>query len=405
LPDHIHLFNIHCLDFCLSVQMSSSTQNPTPSTGRPPALQPTAAPTVSAMGAGSLRPDSTARPTSSANPANSPAPDGSPSAMAPSAAPSSSPAPTITSKPTSIVAPSSACETEDGFFGSLVGSQVIVSFGYELETDPGTQGDLISDVLPPLEKAFNDFLLPTLFPAECGTSRRLDMARRRLLIRGISARPDDSPMDDVVCSQVKVVGNNCVVIFGELSLLVDDQRRLNDERKVQDSLKQGMEDDVFISAHESIDRVTYVDLGGNPAKSDGGTDSITQSDDGLNGILVGFVVAAAGTALIVTTAIVYRRRKNSDDADQTTTILSDVPLPAQSQSEEDTEQPSDADAEQLAESNGPISEQPSESSVYVEDDSSAQQSSAVGAFPTASSSFLAASPSADTVRVNNVINS
>lgn len=186
----------------------------------------------------------------------------------------------------------------------------MVSFGYELETTPVSETVLQEEILPTLEHAFNDFLVPLLFADQCSGRRSLS---RRLGYVGISARPDDLPIVDVVCGTLKDEGNRCRVILGELSLYLDS-RRLNEEDEIREYLKRGMKDDEFVGAEERIVRVSYVDLSTVDTSVTFGQGPEDSSDEeGVNALLVGFVSAFAGTILIGGILAYRRRRKKEHD--------------------------------------------------------------------------------------------
>ena len=112
----------------------------------------------------------------------------------PSATPSSSPSASPSFAPTRA-----DCETTDGVFGAVDGESVSVDFAYELQVSGEDQSNLsIQDnILPSLEKAITDSILPVIFKDECDRSngRRLRF-QRRLEVIGISQYPDDIIYDD-----------------------------------------------------------------------------------------------------------------------------------------------------------------------------------------------------------------
>lgn len=79
----------------------------------------------------------------------------------------------------------------DGTISSFVYDLDVLSFSYELEALPGTS---VEDILPTLERAFVNRMLPMLFPSDCGNQgiiRRLE----EVSIVGVSAVPDDEVTD------------------------------------------------------------------------------------------------------------------------------------------------------------------------------------------------------------------
>ena len=89
--------------------------------------------------------------------------------------------------------PSTArCQADsNGVFGSKSGEETIVNFLYQIELFPGIT---IQEATTQVENALMDFLIPELFPEECGTQAR----RRRLQngeYVGISSEPSDVPIN------------------------------------------------------------------------------------------------------------------------------------------------------------------------------------------------------------------
>jgi hypothetical protein len=65
----------------------------------------------------------------------------------------------------------------------------VVQFAYEVETTPGVdKAEINLDIIPQIEKAILNSVLPELFADTCSEGR----LRRRLALSGISTRPSDS---------------------------------------------------------------------------------------------------------------------------------------------------------------------------------------------------------------------
>lgn len=90
------------------------------------------------------------------------------------------------------------CESTDGAFGAIDGAtSVVVGFSYEVEVSGEESDDSIEDsILPPLEKAIVDSILPALFKDECDKSARRLRFQRRLEVVGLSKYPSDYIYDD-----------------------------------------------------------------------------------------------------------------------------------------------------------------------------------------------------------------
>lgn len=242
-----------------------------------------------------------------------------------------------------------------------------VSFGYELETTPIDDGVLTGEVLPALENAFTEFLIPILFTNRCSESRHLRVelqVRRRLVFSGISARPDDLPIMDLRCTKLDAQGNDCSVILGELTLFLED-RRLSDEDDVRDSLAEGMENDSFLDADSRIVRVSYVDLDILDTGVDYGQQPIQAEPRSVNALLVGFVIAAAGTILLGGLVAYRRRRQRQFAGISITSIACDPP----SDTERGTGDPSPTSSNENKATDDSEAD-PSESSVYLENETS-----------------------------------
>ena len=257
----------------------------------------------------------------------------------PMTTPTVAPSTLIVGTPLPTVAPTLAVETctaHDGVWGLLEGDLQVVSYGYELETVPSTtENQLITEVLPALEEAFTQFLLPVLAVEECGSRRKLldvpvvslgRTGNRRLQVStfvGISSRPDDVVVEGLACfTPNRGADNQCRLMYGELSLYFNDTTgnevrrgrtaRFLDENEdlVRQALKGGMEDDEFLYADDRIVRVTYVDdIDTIINDINGGSDL-----EASNGVVVGWVVAATVAGALLVGAAAYKRRRHQQEA-------------------------------------------------------------------------------------------
>jgi hypothetical protein len=225
--------------------------------------------------------------------------------------------------------------SKDGFFGDASENTVVITFGYELEYE---QGYNESEIISGLESSFTDFLLPLLFPSQCPEQRRVLTSFRRLETVGVSKRPDDVVLQDgmtkgpwmshvtllnslahtfvllmlvtVTCAE-KQDGNECVVLDGSMTIYSDDGTASNDEEKIREELKTGMESGAFVEA--PIVRVSYVDLDSNPSDSDSNGKGTTESTPKSKRFLYG-VVAGVASLLILLLAVVWRRKHKHEEA-------------------------------------------------------------------------------------------
>jgi hypothetical protein len=185
-----------------------------------------------------------------------------------------------------------------------------------VETEPTSQGGpLASAVLPDLEDAFVAFLLPDIFPDTCAAvatmTRSSEGGRRRLEVIGIDKSPEDVPAAGVQCQQLDVPGNNCAFVDGSLTLniilrigeSIETFRMLILER-----LREGMEQDAFVSAHPSIERVTFIlgMEGPEPTNAPAADLSRESEDDDLE--WWPFLVGGAVLFTICSGLLVYRRK-------------------------------------------------------------------------------------------------
>jgi len=281
-----------------------------------PTSIPTAAPTrigqfdTPAPSSSTLAPGATLAPDATLAPGATLAPDAT---RAPDATPEPSTAmPTIVTESPVFA----SCETNGGVFGSNGGNQLTVGYGYELETDPVTAGELTQQVIPALEIAFNNFLLPDLFPGICA---QVAAGRRRLAVQGISTMPDDRPQFGIPCQTPKTeTGNDCVYIRGQLMIFTDEiGTRQQYIDTIKSGLKLGMTNGAFNDAQESIVKVTYVEadsdgmpLDNRPTVSptlapdeDRGIDEA--SDDDRN-LLLPLLLVAGAVLIVVTGVVTYR---------------------------------------------------------------------------------------------------
>ena len=254
--------------------------------------------------------------------------------------------------PTSSTFPQQ-CQTISGVYGSLDGTRVGVSFGYELETVSVGEEELLFEVLPALEVAFSDYLLPFIDPGRCAavSSRRLFLYSNTneqsdmLEVIGISSRPDDLRVNS--CSELSVPDDKCSIFRGELSLyVIDIAANSAVVAATRENLIVGFENGAFNDADERIVRVSFVDLSqrepANPIESEEEPPG-NATGGSSNTILIAVVtIVAAIVLLLLGAAVMYRRRSDSvdthrrqfevmadDDADHMIDTGSDMGIPDQ----------------------------------------------------------------------------
>jgi hypothetical protein len=217
---------------------------------------------------------------------------------------------------------SAECATEENkLFGSSDGDRNILEYAYELETNPNLiLGSLSSDVLPELEVAFNDYLLPILFPETCAVSKssststnRLGQQQRNLQLMGLSAAPNDVPEPQIPCQRQVESGNTCFFIQGSLILYLKGNMDVHDlDQLVRDSLEEGMRKDVFLQAHPSIVRVTYVDTNSLiEGDINGSSDELERGQESDNNLVLPIVLASTACVMVAVGVAVFRRYTTS----------------------------------------------------------------------------------------------
>jgi hypothetical protein len=222
---------------------------------------------------------------------------------------------------------SNVCESRDGNFGSFDGESSILSYGYEVETTAVTQDELLYTILPALEVAITNVLLPVFFDG-CYRRRHLTSAQideitdrrrpRRLQMVGVSSLPVDVPLQEMKCKSF-ARGNSCSVVRGDLTLHFSDLEELESETKlIRKVLRQVLDGGALDEGvHESIVRVRYVDVSALLDNGDGdnspnasATTSSQPSERLGSSFVVGLVLAAAASVFIVGMVFAHRRRQH-----------------------------------------------------------------------------------------------
>jgi hypothetical protein len=226
---------------------------------------------------------------------------------------------TLLSNVTIIQPVDTGCIVENGVYGDLQGQPYILTFGYEIERLVANDQGSLNSLLPLIEHEFSNYLVPAVFPNQCNSTQRL--LKRRLDIQGISSLPDDTVMDNAMCSQKVVKGSTCTLMQGEMSLYTSTGELIPaEEMRIKTALKEGMENGAFIDVDPSILRLSYVDLtsnGTNPSINK--TENNPQTSSSGNNLMIAMVVTGAGSFVIVFAAVLCRRTKKRDDTSNTKT--------------------------------------------------------------------------------------
>jgi hypothetical protein len=233
------------------------------------------------------------------------------------------------SLPPTLFKPSNhnVCESSDGKFGSFTGESSTLAYAYELETAAVTKDELLQTILPALEVAITNVLLPVFFDGCYQRRHRLatqidestDHRRpRRLRLVGISSLPVDAPLQDMKCKSF-TRDDSCSVVRGDLTLHFSDQEEMSSETDlIRKVLRQVMESGTFDEGvHGSIVRVSYVDSSAlleNEGRDNSPNAAVTpnshQSERLGSSLVVGLVLAAAASILIVGLVFAHRRRQH-----------------------------------------------------------------------------------------------
>lgn len=238
-----------------------------------------------------------------------------PQPMRPSAAPSTFLQPSAPSA-SPVKPPSdegSNCRTTNGDYGDLSGEPLIVNWNYAVSlTGNVSESDFTSSLLPQLETAMNNALLPSLF--ECPQRERQLRESRRLMssVVGVSAKPTDTIEGDVPCS-----GSNCHGLLGMLTLFLDGtvRRDLQDTSShivaVRTAMKENMDAGKFNSDFGPILTVTWVDNDDESGLENPGTTtpSETPPSSGANNYLIAWIAGSIGAAVLIVAAILYSKRR------------------------------------------------------------------------------------------------
>eukprot|EP00567_Pseudictyota_dubia_P007647 CAMPEP_0197448436 /NCGR_PEP_ID=MMETSP1175-20131217/17440_1 /TAXON_ID=1003142 /ORGANISM="Triceratium dubium, Strain CCMP147" /LENGTH=571 /DNA_ID=CAMNT_0042980183 /DNA_START=37 /DNA_END=1752 /DNA_ORIENTATION=+ len=232
-----------------------------------PSLAPTDGPSSQPSAEGSDSPSSQPSAAPSVSTSSTPS-------QTPSTSPSSRPSEQPSKDPSSIATEKCTLEP-NGSFGDVTSSseEVLVAYDYEVETNTA----VTSDMIPTVERAINDVLLPVLFSDSCSDDNNV---RRALLEQGmgvvglrgvrrlqtqmvaLSPNPPDEIQGDTCSNEGKIeAGNSCFVVSGRLSVYtirfgIEEEE---DMSAVLSAIRLGMEEGILADAHPSIARLFFVE--------------------------------------------------------------------------------------------------------------------------------------------------
>ena len=208
----------------------------------------------------------------------------------------------------------------NGFIGEETDKVVEITYTYELEFLPGT--DVQGTLLPSIEQASVEAVLPSLFVGKCGTFRfrsRRSVRRRRLEPVGINVLPSDQILDGFECDKenMKNEKNDCVVVEGKFSVYVDGNVDLEREN-IEEMLTTRVDKGDLLSPIGAVDRITWTRLTVHPEVV--AAQSVKQDTLYLMAVIIG--IAVITLLLIVSLIVGFKRRqvrargdRKTDDAE------------------------------------------------------------------------------------------
>jgi hypothetical protein len=206
---------------------------------------------------------------------------------------------------------------QNGFFGSSGSIAIIVRFKYELEINPNSS---FKYGIANLERAFNNFLLPVLFPEKCNLPM-MNINTSKSIGIGISLKPYDAILSSLDCAQQKSVKNKCQVIQGELTIFIDDEENSPNTilSVVLASIKEAMANNTFLSPSKGIERVaswTQSEISGVESESENKKNEgqITSAHSFVP-LVLGIIAALIALALVITFLLWKNRRGERAETD------------------------------------------------------------------------------------------
>lgn len=219
------------------------------------------------------------------------------------------------------------CTTDkSGSYGDVSAADFYeIDYFFEMELVKSNQTFIEEVIIPGIEEAINEKLLPELFPEACEESRRLLASQevrlpeaRRLSILGISPAPRDQIAYGENCNSDTGEASSCFVTKGRMKLFETSGNTRELKAVILDTIKAGMEEDTIAkAAHDDIIKLYYIEeIAENPnsIESDLSAPVETFADGGSPTSVL--VAAAAGTIAILGAILGWRKfRKNDDDDD------------------------------------------------------------------------------------------
>mmetsp|Transcript_2157 Transcript_2157/g.3108 ORF Transcript_2157/g.3108 Transcript_2157/m.3108 type:complete len:393 (+) Transcript_2157:86-1264(+) len=217
------------------------------------------------------------------------------------------------------------CDTTIHLDGTENIQSIIITYSYEVETDPIISTDIIS-IIRAVEDAINDALTSLLIEF-CQDNRSLlgELHRfqkgRVLETVGLSVHPSDHPQDQECQSEIKHENNDCTVVDGGL-MLFNDGLIVDLKAIIIGAIQADMDDGRFVKAHRAIVGITLKDNGpvtiednGLPTTKDVDIDDNIRVKEVLqyHWIALTFSLVALAVTLLATAGILRRYLKKKKE--------------------------------------------------------------------------------------------
>jgi len=174
----------------------------------------------------------------------------------PTVSPTASPTVSPTTLPTVSPTKGACASNGDGSFGGTSGSEVSVTYNFEMVTAANGSA---SDALKNLEASIANLILSSTLECDVENRRNLKIGlaqrKRHLEIAGLSSKPDDV----VTANQCTISTSNeiCSVVEGKMTLYVSNNGETY-ETAVLDEIKRGMgTDGELVSSDDSITELIF----------------------------------------------------------------------------------------------------------------------------------------------------
>jgi len=215
-----------------------------------------------------------------------------------------------------VIVPTPCFANEDGFGGVRAETSFTAEYYYEMVYRTGDAS--VERIVTSFERDSTNFILRSdLFDGACSSEVQ---RRQSSAAQGISARPDDQPLEGISCSSISGddAATDCIVISGAFEVFYDDDGSGSDALKQQfeEAIANGINNNgknngVAISNPNIVEVAAVSDPTTNVRDEDEAnapTDISSSPDEGGNStpLIIG---ATVGAVLIVGAAALYRSRQ------------------------------------------------------------------------------------------------